>query len=181
MSLLGGRVAEFIIFNDFTTGASNDIQRASQIARNMVTRYGMSEKLGSIVYGSEHSDDEVFLGRDFSNSRNYSDKIAAEIDDEIRRIVDGAYDECTEIIKNYMPKLHLIAEYLIKNEIMDDVQFKYAMENDATIEDLERLRDEKLARSNDENEEAKKSKEETNRKEDSASNDNDIDKSDEAN
>ncbi len=160
VSLLGGRVAEFIMFNDFTTGASNDIQRATQIARNMVTRYGMSEKLGSIVYGSEHSDDEVFLGRDFSNSRNYSDKIAAEIDDEIRTIVDGAYDECTKIIKDNMDKLHLIAEYLIKNEIMDDVQFKFVMENEATIEDLERLRDEKLARSNNENEEAKKVKEE---------------------
>ncbi len=151
VSLLGGRVAEFLIFNDFTTGASNDIQRATQLARNMVTRYGMSEKLGSIVYGSEHGNDEVFLGRDFSNSRNFSEKIAAEIDDEIRNIVDSSYAQCTEIINQYIGKLHLIAEYLIANEIMDDEQFRVAMETDASVEDLEKIRDEKRQRSNDEN------------------------------
>ncbi len=151
VSLLGGRVAEFLIFNDFTTGASNDIQRATQLARNMVTRYGMSEKLGSIVYGSEHGNDEVFLGRDFSNSRNFSEKIAAEIDDEIRNIVDSSYTQCSEIINQYIDKLHLIAEYLVANEIMDDEQFKVAMETDATVEDLERIRDEKRQRSNEEN------------------------------
>ena len=166
VSLLGGRVAEFLIFDDFTTGASNDIQRATQLARNMVTRYGMSEKLGSIVYGSEHSDDEVFLGRDFSNSRNFSEKIAAEIDDEIRSIVDTSYEQCTEIIKKYMDKLHLIAEYLIKNEIMDDEQFKTAMESDVTVEALEEIRDAKKRRSNEENDDAKNN--------DSKKNDNDA-------
>ena len=159
VSLLGGRVAEFIVFNDFTTGASNDIQRATQLARNMVTRYGMSEKLGSIVYGSEHSDDEVFLGRDFSNSRNFSEKIAAEIDDEIRNIVDSSYAKCTDIINKYIDKLHLIAEYLVKNEIMDAEQFKAAMETDATIEDLEAIRDEKHQRSEAENVDAENKKE----------------------
>ena len=151
VSLLGGRVAEFIIFDDFTTGASNDIQRATQLARNMVTRYGMSSKLGSIVYGSEHGNDEVFLGRDFSSSRNFSEKIAAEIDDEIRNIVDGAYNHCTEIINEYIEKLHLIAEYLIKNEIMDAEQFEFAMTNDATVDDLEKIRDEKKLASDNEN------------------------------
>ncbi len=158
VSLLGGRVAEYIIFEDFTTGASNDIQRATQLARNMVTRYGMSEKLGSIVYGSEHGDDEVFLGRDFSNSRNFSEKIAAEIDDEIRNIVDTSYEQCTEIINKFIYKLHLVAEYLIKNEIMDAAQFKLAMETDATIEDLERLRDEKHEQSKSENQSAEAAK-----------------------
>ncbi|MBR6633645.1 MAG: ATP-dependent zinc metalloprotease FtsH [Clostridia bacterium] len=167
VSLLGGRVAEYIIFEDFTTGASNDIQRATQLARNMVTRYGMSEKLGSIVYGSEHSNDEVFLGRDFSNSRNFSEKIAAEIDDEIRSIVDSSYAQCTEIINKYMDKLHLIAEYLIKNEIMDAEQFKLAMETEATIEALEQLRDEKHQRSNDENINAEKTAEEAHSETDS--------------
>ncbi len=164
VSLLGGRVAEFLIFEDFTTGASNDIQRATQLARNMVTRYGMSEKLGSIVYGSEHGNDEVFLGRDFSNSRNFSEKIAAEIDDEIRNIVDSSYELCTKILEKHMDKLHLIAEYLIKNEIMDAEQFIAAMQEGTTIEDLERIRDEKHQRSAEENsnaEQAKAASEET--------------------
>ncbi len=171
VSLLGGRVAEYLMFEDFTTGASNDIQRATQIARNMVTRYGMSEKLGSIVYGSEHGNDEVFLGRDFSNSRNFSEKIAAEIDDEIRNIIDTAYAHCTEIIKQYMGKLHLVADYLIKNEIMDADQFKSAMENDVTVEDLEKMRDEKHQRSNEENKDAEATADETAQKDSSNTND----------
>jgi cell division protease FtsH len=132
---LGGRVAEQIVLDDISTGASSDIQKATQIARAMVTRYGMSDKLGTVLYGSEHSSDEVFLGRDFSSSKNYSEKTAAEIDDEIRQIVDNAYAQCTDIIKANMNKLHLVAEYLINNEIMDDEQFKAAMSTDATLED----------------------------------------------
>ena len=155
VSLLGGRVAEYLIFEDFTTGASNDIQRATTLARDMVTRFGMSAKLGSVVYGSEHSSDEVFLGRDFSSSKNYSEKTAAEIDDEIRQIVDNAYAQCTDIIKANMNKLHSIAEYLINNEIMDDEQFRVAMSTDATLEDLEKIRDRKLAQSKTENDGAK--------------------------
>jgi len=154
VSLLGGRVAEYLIFDDFTTGASNDIQRATSLARNMVTRYGMSTKLGSIVYGSEHSDDEVFLGRDFSSSKNYSDKTAAEIDDEIRSIVDKAYAQCTEIINDNIGKLHFVAEYLINNEIMDEEQFRVAMSTDATMEDLIAIKNRKLEQSNTENREA---------------------------
>ena len=80
-------IYEEIILDDISTGASNDIQRATSIARNMVTRYGMSEKLGTVLYGSEHSDDAVFLGRDFSSGQNYSEKTAADIDDEIRKII----------------------------------------------------------------------------------------------
>ncbi len=155
VSLLGGRVAEYLIFDDFTTGASNDIQRATSLARNMVTRYGMSTRLGSIVYGSEHSNDEVFLGRDFSSTKNYSEKTAAEIDDEIRAIVDNAYAQCTEIIKDNLDKLHFVAQYLVENEIMDDEQFKVAMSTDATLEDLVAIRDRKLEKSKSENNEAK--------------------------
>ena len=154
VSLLGGRVAEYLIFDDFTTGASNDIQRATSLARNMVTRYGMSTKLGSVVYGSEHSDNEVFLGRDFSSTKNYSEKTASEIDDEIRTIVDNAYAQCTEIIKDNIDKLHFIAEYLVKNEIMDEEQFKVAMSTDATLQDLDDIRDRKLEQSKSENIEA---------------------------
>jgi cell division protease FtsH len=156
VSLLGGRVAEYLIFEDFTTGASNDIQRATGLARNMVTRYGMSTRLGSVVYGSEHSNDEVFLGRDFSSSKNYSEKTAAEIDDEIRSIVDNAYAQCTEIIKDNIEKLHFIADYLVKNEIMDEEQFRVAMSTDATIDDLLAIRDRKLEQSKTENREASK-------------------------
>jgi len=152
VSLLGGRVAEYLIFDDFTTGASNDIQRATNLARNMVTRYGMSTKLGSVVYGSEHSNDEVFLGRDFSSSKNYSEKTAAEIDDEIRVIVDNAYAQCTEIIRDNIEKLHFISEYLVANEIMDEEQFRVAMSTDATIDDLIAIRDRKAEQSKSENE-----------------------------
>ena len=120
----------------------------------MVTRYGMSTRLGSVVYGSEHSDNEVFLGRDFSSTKNYSEKTAAEIDDEIRSIVDSAYAQCTEIIKEKMDKLHFIAQYLIENEIMDAEQFRVAMTTDATLEDLVEIRNRKLEQSKSENEQA---------------------------
>ncbi len=162
VSLLGGRVAEYLIFDDFTTGASNDIQRATSLSRNMVTRYGMSTRLGSVVYGSEHSDNEVFLGRDISSTKNYSEKTAAEIDDEIRSIVDNAYAQCTEIIKDNIEKLHFIAQYLIENEIMDAEQFKVAMTTDATLEDLLAIRDRKLEQSKSENDEAETKKAESN-------------------
>ena len=151
VSLLGGRVAEFLIFNDFTTGASNDIQRATSIARNMVTKYGMSDRLGSIVYGSEHASDEVFLGRDFSNSKNYSDQTATEIDNEIKRLVDEAYQACTKLLQDNIEKLHFIAEFLISHETMDAVQFKSVMEGNPTVEELEALVAEKKRRSDEEN------------------------------
>ena len=149
VSLLGGRVAEKLILDDISTGASNDIQRATEIARNMVTQYGMSEKLGPVVYGTGHG--EVFLGRDFSSTPNYSEKIAAEIDEETLRIISDAYDKAVEILKEHMDKLHFVAKYLIDNEVMDEEQFAAAMQDGATMDDIARIRDEKLRKSIDEN------------------------------
>ncbi|MBQ7300860.1 MAG: ATP-dependent zinc metalloprotease FtsH [Clostridia bacterium] len=168
VSLLGGRVAEAIIFGDISTGASNDIQRATNMARSMVTKYGMSDKLGPIVYGSEHSSDEVFLGRDFNSSRNYSEKTANEIDEEIRAIVDTAYRRAEQILRDNINKLHFISEYLQKNEVMDGAQFAAVMDGDPTMEDLDAMVAEKRRKSDEENrarakaeEEARKRDEET--------------------
>ena len=164
--LLGGRVAEKIIFDDISGGASNDIQRATAIARNMVTRLGMSD-LGPIVFGSEHSRDEVFLGRDFSSDRNYSEETAAKIDAEISRIVNEAFEMAKKLLRENIDKLHFIAEYLVKYETMDDVEFAAAMEDGATMESMEALKAEREAQSKAENEakakaeEEKKAKEET--------------------
>ncbi len=140
---LGGRVAEQITLDDISTGASNDIQQATATARNMVTRYGMSEKLGTVLYGSEHSSDEVFLGRDFSSGKNYSEKPAAEIDDEIRAIIDAAYERCRVILTEHADKLRFVAEFLLKYETMDGDQFIAAMENDATLEEIAAIAEEK--------------------------------------
>ncbi|MBP5288954.1 MAG: ATP-dependent zinc metalloprotease FtsH [Clostridia bacterium] len=149
VSLLGGRVAEKLILNDISTGASNDIQRATEIARNMVTQYGMSEKLGPVVYGTGHG--EVFLGRDFSSTPNYSEKIAAEIDEETLRIISQAYDKAVALLTEHMDKLHFVAKYLIENEVMDEEQFAAAMQDGTTAEDIARIKDEKLRKSIDEN------------------------------
>ena len=120
----------------------------------MVTRYGMSDTLGPIVYGSEHNSDEVFLGRDFNTSRNYSEGTATVIDNEIKRLVNTAYDRATELLTEHIDKLHFIASYLMKNEVMDEDQFNAAMdaaEGEMTIEELERMRDEKRRQSDEEN------------------------------
>ena len=152
---LGGRVAEEIILDDISTGASNDIQQATAIARNMVTRYGMSEKLGTVLYGSEHSSDEVFLGRDFSSGKNYSEETAAEIDVEIRNIISNAYNTCKKILTENIDKLHFVAEYLLKNEFMDEEQFRAAMEmENPTIEDIEKIAEDKKKKSDEENKKA---------------------------
>lgn len=149
---LGGRVAEEIVLDDISTGASNDIQQATAIARNMVTRYGMSEKLGTVLYGSEHSADEVFLGRDFSSGKNYSEKTAAQIDDEIRNIISSCYKTCKKHLTDNIEKLHFIAEFLLKNESMDEEQFKAAMETDnPTVEYIETIATEKKRKSEEEN------------------------------
>ena len=140
---LGGRVAEKLTLDDVSTGASNDIQKATAVARNMVTRYGMSEKLGTVLYGSEHSSDEVFLGRDFSSGKNYSEKTAAEIDEEIRAIIDGAYETCKAILVEHADKLRFVAEFLLKYEMMDGDQFLAAMERDATIEEIAEIAEQK--------------------------------------
>ena len=148
---LGGRVAEELVMEDISTGASNDIQQATATARNMVTRFGMSEKLGTVLYGSEHSSDEVFLGRDFSSGQNYSEKTAAQIDDEIRDLIDRAYKKCREILTEHMDKLEFVAQYLLTRETMDADQFKAAMEGDVTPEDLDAMADEKKRRSEEQN------------------------------
>ncbi len=123
--LLGGRVAEKLILDDISTGASNDLERATSTARSMVTRYGFSDNLGPVVYGQgEH---EVFLGRDYTNTPSYSDNVAAEIDNEIRSIVESAFDDAEKILTEHMDKLHIIAKYLMKNEKIDGSRFEKLM------------------------------------------------------
>ncbi len=166
---LGGRVAEEIVLDDISTGASSDIQHATSIARNMVTRYGMSDKLGTVLYGSEHSSDEVFLGRDFSSGKNYSEKTAAEIDDEIRSIISSCYAVCKKHLTEHIDKLHFVAEFLLKNESMDEEQFKAAMEADEpTVEFIEKIAIDRQAKSEEENKTARennaKAEEEARRK-----------------
>ena len=149
---LGGRVAEALVLDDISTGASSDIQHATKVARAMVERYGMSEKLGTVLYGNEHGGSEVFLGRDFSSGKNYSEKTAAEIDDEVRSIIDSAYKKCTEYLQANMGKLHFVAQYLLKHESMDSDQFKYAMEHEnCTAEEIENIAEAKKRESSEEN------------------------------
>ena len=123
--LLGGRVAEKLIMDDISTGASNDLERATQTARSMITRYGFSEKLGPVVYGSSES--EPFLGRDFGSTPNYSDEVAAEIDAEIRTFVEEGYAKAEEILTQHMDQLHRVAQYLIANEKVDSAGFEALM------------------------------------------------------
>ncbi len=170
--MLGGRVAEQIVFDDYTGGASNDIMRATETARKMVTVYGMSSELGTIHFGSNHGSDEVFLGRDFSSTPSYSDSTAAKIDAEIKKIVDDAYNLAYSTIEKYREKLDFITEFLLKYEIMDDEQFALAMTEGVTMEEVENLVTEKKRRSEEENkrraekleEEKRKAIEEENRK-----------------
>lgn len=123
--LLGGRVAEELFVDDICTGASNDIERATNTARNMVTKYGFSKKLGTVVYGSDN--DEVFLGKDYGHTRNYSEAVAAEIDEEIRDIIEKAYADCTEILRANADKMHFLAKYLLKFEKIDGADFEKLM------------------------------------------------------
>lgn len=127
VGLLGGRVAEKIIFNDISTGASNDIQRASEIARSMVTKYGMSEKLGPIAFGG--GNDEVFIGKDYNHVRNYSETIASAIDEEVEKIISNAYDRTEAILNEHIDKLHIVADALVKLEKINEKQFNSLMEN----------------------------------------------------
>ncbi|MDR2606120.1 MAG: ATP-dependent zinc metalloprotease FtsH [Oscillospiraceae bacterium] len=127
VGLLGGRVAEAIVFGDVSTGASNDLERATKIARDMVTRYGMSDKLGPVTFASDT--DEVFLGRDYAQSKTYSESVATTIDEEIKRIIDEAYSRCSEILKEHYEILEMTANYLLANEVMDGEQFKYLCDN----------------------------------------------------
>ena len=163
---LGGRVAEKLTMDDISTGASADIQHATAVARNMVMKYGMSDKLGPILYGSEHSSDEVFLGRDFSSGKNYSEKTASDIDEEIKAIIEKAYEKCTEILHSHLDKLNKLAEYLIKAETVDGDQFKALMEGTPSFEELDAMSAEKKRKSEEENEQRRKREEEEKRKRD---------------
>lgn len=147
--LLGGRAAEEIVFGDVSGGASNDIMRATQVARKMVTVYGMSE-LGTIRFGGEHDSDEVFLGRDFNSSKDYSEETAALIDEQIKKIVNGAYAEAKRILSENRDKLDFIVEFLLKYEVMDDKQFTAAMDG-ASMEEVEKIGEERRKKSEEEN------------------------------
>ncbi len=117
VALLGGRAAEKLCLGDISTGASNDIQRASAIARKMVASYGMSEKIGTVSFDSGH--DEVFIGRTMSQGRSYSEAVAAQIDSEVRALVSAAYDRCEDILRRQRDKLEAVAQYLLEHETME--------------------------------------------------------------
>ena len=128
--LLGGRVAEKLILDDISTGASNDLERATSTARNMVTRYGFSDNLGPVVYGQ--GDHEVFLGRDYTNTPSYSDNVAAEIDNEIRTLIESAFTDAEKILNEHMDKRHVVAKYLMKYEKVDGATFEKLMNGELT-------------------------------------------------
>jgi len=122
VTLLGGRVAEALVLKDISTGAQNDIERATKLARQMVTHYGMSEKLGPMTYGTD--DEEIFVGRDFGRARNYSEEVAAAIDREMRSLIDKAYSKAEQLLKENMDKLHKVAEALLEKETLDAKEFE---------------------------------------------------------
>jgi cell division protease FtsH len=125
VSFLGGRVAEALFIGDISVGASNDIERATKLARDMVMRYGMSDKLGTVSYANEG---EVFIGRDFQTTKSYSEKVAGSIDDEVKELIDRAYQHCVEILKQHSDKLQQVADYLLEHETMTGAQFTACME-----------------------------------------------------
>ena len=148
--LLGGRAAEALIFGDVSGGASNDIKRATDIAKQMVTQLGMSDILGPRCFGT--GQEEVFLGRDFSSQQDYSDETAAKIDIEIHEIIREAYNKAISLLQEHIEKLHFLADYLVKHEIMDGDQFRTVMEKDApTVEEIEEIAAAKKRRSSDAN------------------------------
>jgi len=123
--MLGGRVAEELVFQDVTTGAANDLERVTKLARAMVTQYGMSEKLGPMTFGQK--EELIFLGREIAEQRDYSDKIAQEIDTEVRHFIDEAHDRAKEILKTQWNTLKAIAERLIEVETIDAEEFEAMM------------------------------------------------------
>ena len=156
--LLAGRVAEELIGKgNYSAGASNDIERASKIARSMVMRYGMSDALGPILYGDEH--EEVFLGRDFGNTRNYSEEVAAKIDAEVQKIIMTGFEMAKHILTEKKAVLEFVAEYLVKHETMDADEFEKCFEENVTEEDVLAVRGEKEKRRKLENESKKASAE----------------------
>jgi cell division protease FtsH len=125
VSSLGGRVAEQLILEDISTGASNDLQQATNIARQMITRYGFSERLGPVVYGT--AQEETFLGRDFSQGKGYSETTAAEIDSEMRDIIDEAYETCRRTLSDHIDQLHALAQALMEHEKLNEEEFNTIM------------------------------------------------------
>lgn len=140
-TLLGGRVAEEVVLEEISTGASSDIQRATQLARSMITQYGMSDLLGPVSYG-EGREHQVFLGRDFNNQRNYSEEIASEIDKEVRKYIEEAYEDCRRILTENIDKLHLIAQALIERETLNAEELNELMTNGVIAEKPEKEEEE---------------------------------------
>ncbi len=181
--LLGGRVAETVTFGDFSGGASSDISRATAIAKKMVTRIGMSD-LGPICFGSGHSETEVFLGRDFSSSKDYSEDTAAKIDAEIKKIIDKAYKLAEDTIRTHIDKLNFVADFLVKYEVMDADQFKAAMESPfpdaqqiyALADEKRRISEEENKRKMEEDEKDRKAREEYLRNNDADYDETDVNK-----
>lgn len=147
--LLGGRVAEKLTLDDISTGASNDIMRATELARDMVTKYGFSEKLGPVCYGQT---DEVFLGNDYHSRKNYSEEVAAEIDEEVRRIVEEGFAEAERILTENIDKLHEVAAALLEVETLDGEQFEALYTGEITAAELAgkvKDRDEEIKKANE--------------------------------
>ena len=140
VTLLGGRIAEKLVLDDISTGASNDLERATKIAKAMVTRYGFSNRLGPIVYGQ--NENEVFLGRDFGHTRDYSETVAAQIDEEIRAVIDSGYDQCESILTEHMDQLHKVAEFLYEFEKINGADFDRLMKGDFSVFDEYRAKKE---------------------------------------
>ena len=132
VGLLGGRVAEDLFLQDISTGASNDIDRASKLARDMVGRYGMCESIGTISYTGG---DELFIGRDFEKTKSYSEKVAGTIDDEVKKLIDKAYDHCKSILKRDEEKFRKVVDFLMEKETMTGQQFADCMEGKEIKED----------------------------------------------
>lgn len=151
MHLLGGRVAEQLVLKDISTGASNDLERATTIARNMITKYGMSDKIGPINYSDS---DEVFLGKDFTSRRNFSESLASQIDLEIKEIIETAYKNTEEVLVKYEKELNLVADALLELETIDGKQFEQLFTGEKTLEEIAKI-----------NEDQVKAKEEANKEE----------------
>ncbi|NLN87406.1 MAG: cell division protein FtsH, partial [Syntrophomonadaceae bacterium] len=126
-TMLGGRVAEAMVLHDISTGAQNDLERASSILRKMIIEYGMSEELGPLTYG--HRSEEVFLGRDISRDRNYSDAVAYAIDKEAKQYMENSYKKAETILQNNMDRLHLVASRLMEKETIDADEFEEIMKS----------------------------------------------------
>ncbi|MCL2057233.1 MAG: ATP-dependent zinc metalloprotease FtsH, partial [Oscillospiraceae bacterium] len=132
VSLMGGRVAEQIVLDDISTGASNDLERATKIARSMVTRYGFSDNIGPVVYGSNQG--EVFLGRDYVHNKDFSEEVASAIDREVRSIVERAYEHTKEILSENIGQLHIVSKYLFEHEKVDAEEFIGLMEGKIALD-----------------------------------------------